>query len=88
MLGVLCAGPHRWEPDLGSIYRCLVCLRTGYRALDGRLKGEIIPHANPVELPQTVAFSDREARSTEPDWRVTATRDACEDTSRVGGLRF
>lgn len=88
MLGVLGAGPHRWEPEPGSIYRCSVCSRTGYRALDGKLKGEIVPHANPVEPPQTVAFRVREARSSEPDWRVTATRNACESTSRVGGLRF
>lgn len=88
MLGALCAGQHSWEPELGSIYRCSVCLRTGYRALDEKRKGEIVPHANPVELPQTVEFIAREARSTEPDWRVTATRNACEDTSRVGSLRF
>jgi len=88
MLGVLCAGPHRWEPELGSIYRCSVCLRTGYRELDGKLQGEIVPHANPVELQQTVAFSDRESRITERDWRVKAARNACEDTGRVGGLRF
>lgn len=47
MLGVLCAGPHRWEPELGSIYRCSVCLRTGYRELDGKLQGEIVPPRKP-----------------------------------------
>ncbi len=87
MLGIIC-GVHRWEPELGAIYRCSLCNRTGYRALKGKLQGEIVPHRDSVATEPNVTARNREGRSIESDWRVIAIREACEDTDHFGRLRF